>query len=227
MSAVREKASVQRPPWISDRAWESLRTDSLLFTLAAAGGSLLEDTLHRLDADEKELVLLRWLRGQGVETSSASLQRLRQYAGSAWRKWQADEIAVACDLPEDMEEATRQAVRRALYTAAVMSGSGGLDDLRKVSDVLHQRTVEGTNADRTRLLEQRLRLAEDEARRKVEADRIKGAEWIMEVLNEAGRMERLREQHAALAANQAGTAEHLAAIIAEVWGAAAAEGGAS
>lgn len=220
--ATAGKSTVPKPAWLSDRAWANLRTDSLLFQLAAAGGSILDDTLHRLDADEKELVILRWLKSHGIETSSASLQRLRQYAGTAWLKWQADEIAMACDLPDDMEAATSAAVRRTLYTAAVMGGS--LEDLRTVSTVLHQRRVEATNAERTAILEQRLQLAETEADRRVQADRMKAAEYILEVLQEAGRMERLRAQHTAMEADKASTADHLAAIIETVWGTAAGGG---
>jgi len=165
-----------------------------------------------LDGEKDAKEMVRWLRLEGVGSSPSAIYRLVQMHGMAWRYEDSQEAARALALPEDMEAASAEFLRRKIQIATFEAD--GLKELRMLAQIA---------GDSTKLAqaERKVRVTEAEASRKVQATRIKGAEFIHEVLSEAARLERLRDVHKRQAEAGATTAQHLQAIISEVWGEAA------
>lgn len=214
------------PPWFSADAWQSVRSDSLLARLWAKKG-LLEETLYLLSLTFRDAKgKIRWehstqeiargLKAQGVECSTAAVHELRTYHVAPWKVHKAEQLAALCGLSSDKSLATQQAIARSTYVLAIEAND--IDSVAKLSDIAHARVVEGDNARRTKVLEQRLELQREEYERRLEEQRIQAATFIDAVLAEAARLEKLRALHSDSTTAGEAVKDRLQKIIQTVWG---------
>lgn len=224
-SSPAAEAAHDGPPWFARKAWQTQRSHSLLSRLWDAG--LLEETLHLLslkNKDEKqndswvhsELVVQRGLKNKGVETSTGSIQFLRQYHVEPWKGWVSDGVGQLQGLSEDIEEATAQKLRRLTYSLAMEANDIGT--VVKLSNITNQRRTEAENRQRTEQNERRTVAAEKTVELRVYQTQRKAAEELDRILGEADRLTAIQKERAALQSGGAADAARIDAIQRRVYG---------
>ena len=144
---------------------------------------LAEETLQRLLSGEHHNKIQRWLKSLGVETSTAALDAMDKVEVPRWRNWRAEQIAIALELPADMEGGTAQALRRTFYALSM--------EARDIDDVLKLRTLyERMRIDdeRTGILKDRLKVAEETLGFRVYQSQEKAAAEVDAIFADADRM---------------------------------------
>lgn len=179
------------------------RQGSLYERVRVAG--LLDETFERVLGGEHHRVIVRWLKSEGIECGQSALYAMIRQHGGAWRYERAREAVAAEELPEDMEEATKAALRkRRLIFALEASSAQELLALERIQQ-----------AEKSLALDERkTRVSEKTLEQRIEKDRQSAAEYFLEILQEGDTLERMRA-----AVNAADTtAEKLGAIKTLVWG---------
>lgn len=186
------------------------RHESLYQRLAARG--LLHSVMRELiDGVKSPKDMARWLKMEGVPTSQSSVYSLLRQHGLAWRYEQSREAALAMDLPDNMDAATAEVLRRKIQIATFEAD--GLKELRVLARITG-------DAEKLAQAERKVRVAENALAHRIEAARMDAARIIDDVLGEMESQElaALRKTRADSVAAGDAAADRLKRIIKTVWG---------
>lgn len=184
------------------------RHTSLYQRLKSRG--LLDAVMRQLlDGEKDAKAMARWLKMEGVETSASGVYAMLRTHGFGWRYDQSRAAAEEMALPADMDEAAAITLRRKLQVATLEAD--GLKELR----VLAQ--ISGESAKLAQG-ERKVRIAEAEMERKLTETRMKGAEFVDELLAQAEKLEAARRERARLVADKASDRQRLEGISRIMWG---------